>query len=345
MRPKMKIAFVLPGCGKSGGVRVTVIAANHLIARGHAVRILYRKAPLTIRNTARAIAMKMIYLDQGWLEEFNGITNTFKEITDCSFDSDEIIVGVGVWSSGQLARLEETTNPKIQYIHGATPWEPVLMEKALPLPFPKIVVASHLKPLVESYGGGPVTAVIYNGIDQKEYFSSVDESERLGIGTIYSSHPAKDPQTVLDVIEQLSAVRPDVPIRIFGSHRRSRQIKKSSYCRYPSLRKAREIYSKSSVWIMASKSEGFPAPVLEAMACGCAVVATDCGGTRDMIKNGENGFLVDVGDVKQIVSKVLLLLDDEKLRERFRANAKKTVDKFTWDKSIDQLENTLQAME
>lgn len=107
---------------------------------------------------------------------------------------------------------------------------------------------------------------------------------------------------------------------------------------------AREIYSKSKVWIVASRSEGFSLPILEAMACGCAVVATDCGGPRDIINDGKNGFLVEVGNVEQIVNRVLLLLGDNSLRKAICWEAERTVTEFSWEKSVDKLEHVLRNL-
>lgn len=116
------------------------------------------------------------------------------------------------------------------------------------------------------------------------------------------------------------------------------------YRRYPSVKEARQIYCRSQVWVMASQSEGFSMPVLEAMACGCCVVATDCGGTRDMIINGENGFLVPTGNPQEIVNKVDLLLSDPELRARLGERAEQTAERFGWESSIDKLEKTLAAL-
>ncbi len=132
-----------------------------------------------------------------------------------------------------------------------------------------------------------------------------------------------------------------MPQRVFSAHRKPKNIPREIYHRLPSLEEAREIYSRSLVWFLGSYSEGFGVPVLEAMACGCAVVSTSCGGPQDIIKNGENGFLVKVGDVEQIVNRVKRLLDDGELRQRFVKNSKETLRKFSWESSIDKLEETL----
>ena len=335
---RLKIAFMLPGRGNSGGVRVMSTIAAGLLDRGHAVRILYQRPSLA--NWCRLLRSKVLGA-QDWLSQFPGEIARFGDIRECRFQEDEIIVGVGMAMSYELRLLGPLHNVKIQYLHGATPWAPDLMRMALSLPLPKIVVASYLKDLVAAQGAGQVLAVVHNDVNPSEYFSSVPESERDGVGTIYSSHPAKDPGTVLSVIRKLRSIRPHVPLRIFGGARRPSQIGSSWYWRYPSVEQAREIYSRSLVWVLASRSEGFPAPVLEAMACGCAVVATDCGGTRDLISEGENGFLAPVGDLDAIVRRVQLLLDDEILRAKIQRNADATVGQFTWQRCIESLEAAL----
>ena len=61
-------------------------------------------------------------------------------------------------------------------------------------------------------------------------------------------------------------------------------------------------------------SEGLPNAVLEAMACGVPVVATDDGGTVEILHDGVEGFLVAENDVEMSVRRILELLDDEELR-------------------------------
>ncbi len=61
-------------------------------------------------------------------------------------------------------------------------------------------------------------------------------------------------------------------------------------------------------------SEGLPNAVLEAMACGVPVVATDDGGTVEILHDGVEGFLVARNDVEISVRRILELLDDDELR-------------------------------
>jgi len=339
----MKIAFILPGRGSSGGVRCVSLVAQRLRNRGHLVRLLYRQPERTVRDWVRVIQGTIFYRSApDWIRQFEGPVHAFEDLCQFQFDPDEILVATGVAECAKLGCLDSVSNPKVQYLHGSTSWAPQQVDKALSLRYPKIVVASYLKDLVETRGRGEdLFAVIHNGLDPSDYFCSVPESERNGVGTIYASLPVKDPETTLQVLGRLAKVRPEVPIRVFSADRRPKQIPSGSYLRHPTLERAREIYSRSLVWIVASRSEGFSMPVLEAMACGCVVVATDCGGPKDVIEDGVNGFLVPVGDVDAIVSRVQLLLADPTMRNRMRLQAQETVKRFTWEKCVSELESAL----
>jgi glycosyltransferase involved in cell wall biosynthesis len=339
----MKIAFILPGRGSSGGVRCVSLVAKGLRNRGHLVRLLCRKSERTFRDWARTIQGRLLYsAAPDWIQQFDGPVDDFEDLSRFCFEPDEILVAIGMAECAQLGTLDSLPNPKIQYLHGSTPFAPKQVDKVLSLRYPKIVVASYLKELVESRGHGEdVWAVIHNGIEPGDYFCSTPESQRDGVGTIYASHLAKDPETILEVLDRLAKTASETPIRVFSTDRRPKQIPSRSYWRQPTLEHAREIYSRSLVWIVASRSEGFAIPVLEAMACGCVVVATDCGGPRDIIEDGVNGFLVPVGDVDAIVSRVQLLLKDAAMRNQIRLRAQETVRHFTWDKCVSQLERAL----
>jgi glycosyltransferase involved in cell wall biosynthesis len=62
--------------------------------------------------------------------------------------------------------------------------------------------------------------------------------------------------------------------------------------------------------------EGVPITLIEAMAAGLPIVATDCGSVRDVVTDGENGFVVPVGDVAAFADRLQLLAGDPLLRKR-----------------------------
>jgi glycosyltransferase involved in cell wall biosynthesis len=77
-------------------------------------------------------------------------------------------------------------------------------------------------------------------------------------------------------------------------------------------------YSKSKIFAFTSNSEGFPNALLEAMSAGLACISFDCvAGPADLIKDGENGYLINNGNVKDYLNKLNNLLNSPDLIEQF----------------------------
>lgn len=94
----------------------------------------------------------------------------------------------------------------------------------------------------------------------------------------------------------------------------------------------------SDVFVLPSLSEGFPVTVVEAMASGLPIVATNVRGLPEIIKSGEKGFLVESKNANEIAEKVLLLLEDDVLRERISKNNREEVKKYSWENVVEKLE-------
>jgi len=89
-------------------------------------------------------------------------------------------------------------------------------------------------------------------------------------------------------------------------------------------------YLKSKIFVFTSSSEGFPNVIGEAMSAGLPVVAFNCvAGPSEMIQDGENGFLVPLYKFEKIKERLMLLMQDEKLRNKLGENAKKTIQSYS----------------
>ena len=96
---------------------------------------------------------------------------------------------------------------------------------------------------------------------------------------------------------------------------------------------------ESDIFILPSKSEGFPLVLLEAMASGLTIVASNVGGIPDIIKDGVNGLLTEPMNSNDIADKVLRILSDDRLREEILSNNKKYIEKYDWRQISLQLED------
>jgi sucrose-phosphate synthase len=85
------------------------------------------------------------------------------------------------------------------------------------------------------------------------------------------------------------------------------------------------------VFVNAALTEPFGLTLIEAASCGVPVVATDDGGPRDIIKNCQNGLLVDVMETKNISDAINKIIDDQNLWKQFSENGMRNVRKhYTW---------------
>ena len=89
-------------------------------------------------------------------------------------------------------------------------------------------------------------------------------------------------------------------------------------------------YVNSSVFVFSSRFEGFGMVLVEAMACGLPVVSFACPcGPKDIVKDGDDGLLVENGNVEALADSLIRLTEDTDLRRRMAANGIKNVQRFS----------------
>lgn len=99
-----------------------------------------------------------------------------------------------------------------------------------------------------------------------------------------------------------------------------------------------QFYAQADIFVSTSYYESFSMPLLEAMACGTAVITTDNGGNRDYTKNEENCLLVPPSDTKQLTLKLAQLLTQESQRNQLALNGFQFAQSWTWRNSANKLE-------
>lgn len=101
--------------------------------------------------------------------------------------------------------------------------------------------------------------------------------------------------------------------------------------------KVREFLQNSDVFLLSSLSEGISNALLEGMACGLPVVTTDCGGMREAVTDGVEGFVVPVRDVEAISEALQVLCENPQLRRRMGKAGRQRVEKsFSLSRQVEQ---------
>ena len=92
----------------------------------------------------------------------------------------------------------------------------------------------------------------------------------------------------------------------------------------------------SDMFVLNTAYEGFSHQILEAMAAGVPVITTNAGGNSELIKQGENGFMVKYNDELNLTEAIKALFEHQDIREKFIEKGKKTAEKFTVQKMTEE---------
>jgi glycosyltransferase involved in cell wall biosynthesis len=108
--------------------------------------------------------------------------------------------------------------------------------------------------------------------------------------------------------------------------------------------KLHESYQGADIFVLTSESEGMPAVILEAMACGLPIVTTDVPGNREIVRDGENGFLVRVGDTETLAKKLAHLVSSEDLRKQLGRRSRQHIRPYEWREIVKRYETIMQEV-
>jgi glycosyltransferase involved in cell wall biosynthesis len=188
------------------------------------------------------------------------------------------------------------------------------------------------------------TVVIHNGIDARTF--DVSDHGRRNVPVVASVGrlaPQKDPETLIRALAMLDPNSYSAVVAGSGPNADSvaAQIERLGLTDSVELLGTRDdvaqILGSADVFVLSSIYECLPISVLEAMAAGLPVVATDVGGVPELVVDGETGFIVGSRDPEALANALAKLLADRDLRRRFghagraRVEAHFGIDRFRRD--------------
>ena len=151
--------------------------------------------------------------------------------------------------------------------------------------------------------------------------------------------PRKGSDLLLNVLNYLNLKNKDIQIIIFGKKNKSQNIFENTNFEILNLGKINStyrmatIYSAADLFIIPSRIESFGQTAAEAQCCGTAVVGFDIGGLKDIVVNGESGFLIEPYNCKKMAKAIENILLDEKKTFKFsKASAKNALESFNYKK-------------
>lgn len=354
----MRISFILPFTGKTGGIMVALEHAERLAGFGHAVRVYVPVAPCPgFLGTRPLWKRPLAYLRALVSSILRGAraANWYKGGTEITripwlsrlFIEDADVVIATAWPTAYaVARLPRSKGSKVYFVQGYEIWSGTVrkVDGSYALPLAKITISPRLSEIMREQLGQPVAAEVHNGIDLDVFHPPVER--RPGPLTVLMMNhelPLKGVADGLHVLKRLREVHPGIRFRLFGMPDFPEAEPWMEYVRNPSRERLVRLYQDADVFISPSLAEGWGLSPMEAMACGCAVVATRVGCVPVLERDG-NLLAVEPGDRDGLFRHMDALLRDPDLRRETARKGLATMQEYSWDIKAREFEHALQRL-
>jgi glycosyltransferase involved in cell wall biosynthesis len=204
---------------------------------------------------------------------------------------------------------------------------------------PKVSVASWMTRNLVTAGVPAIEAVtIVNGVDHAIFrVTSPIEDRPARVAMNHNPHPLKNMDAGIEALERVDRDL-GVPAVLYGARPPARRL--TGRMQFEQALRQRDLSERvlaaSSVYLQPSVQEGFGLSALEAMACGCALVTTDNGGSEDYAIDGETAVLCEA-DPDSMAEAVTALLRDDARRTRIATTGAEHAAGFRWSDGAERL--------
>lgn len=363
----MQITLIIPGLTSGGAERVMVLLAQGFLQRGHTVSVItlssrdtdFYSLPLEVDRIALNLRQKSPTLLHGVWNTLIRLTRLRQAVKETQ--PDVVISFMGFMNIFTAIALSRSNYPVIGTEHCSLkmfpcgqPWElfrPVSYRR-----LQKIVSVSQGVDEELTWLPQAKRAVIHNPFlsvstaqDQPYYPDGVNPGKKwiTAMGRLIHE---KGFDLLLNAFQKIADRHPDWQLLILGEGELqdefenlrehlglSKQVVFTGVIKNPFL-----LLQRSKLFVLPSRTEGFPMSLGEALSCGLPVIATNCSsGIRELMREGIDGILVPNQDVAALALAMDRLMSDEAERNRFASRAPEVLERFGLDKVLDQWETLI----
>lgn len=175
--------------------------------------------------------------------------------------------------------------------------------------------------------------------------SSLDKKQIITVGRLSEQ---KGFDLLIPAWSSIAKQYPDWELHLYGEGELENELRRSiaqngiedSFIIHKPVKDIKEKYLESSIYVMSSRFEGFGMVLIEAMACGVPCISFDCPhGPSYIIKDGEDGILVENGNIEKLADAMSLLIEDKEKRIAMGGAAKRNITRYSQENIMQQWEN------
>ena len=351
----LRITWVLPFQRFTGGIRVVYEHSRQLLARGHDVTLVVPRAdptlaaPLSFLQRSRLRAIDLLLERSDAMLAYYGLAGRVvrpKRLEPEALPPGDVVIATSWHTAGAVAAAPPGAGRGayfVQHYEAFTPDVESAVDATWRLPLERIVIASWLARLARERFGASAWGPVVNGVDLEQFHADLrPEAEPLRVGMLYERIPWKGTD---DGFEAVRRAREDVPalrFALYGRHRMQHPLAAGdSYVRSPSPARLSAFYRSCAMFLSPSWTEGCQLPPMEAMASGCAVVATNVGGIPDYAISGVTALTAEPHDPPALARHLVALARDPALLARVARAGRAHIEGYSWPRATGELERIL----
>lgn len=347
----MKITFVTSTLTSGGSERVMSILANELANRGHDVSIILLRAPKVFypiddavklyfaQDFSKNIMGKALWLRKHIKKERPDVVIPFMTSVYCVTIFALLGVGVPIISSERIdPRFSNRMRKVMRWVFLRFTTHLVVQTQAIKAYYSQSIQRR--------------TSIIPNPITEKVFEQPTNVNKKRRIISVGRLYDQKNQKMMISAFSQIANQYPDYTMVIYGEGPLRQELEdyiKSLGMEYKVLLPGRtdniveELYN-SEIFCLSSDYEGMSNALLEAVCVGMPVISTRVSGVDDILINGENGLVVEVGDVDGLVVAFQTLLNDKELCGKFSKYNKQISVNYKIEKIVDDWEALINSV-
>lgn len=314
----MRITFLLPNDGLSGGNRVAASHAQHLQRRGHQVTIVCRRPG---RQSARGLVKTMFRDGLGAAlhclrdsppghASLSGVPVRWiayeRRPTPADLPDADAIVATWWETVEWIADMPRQKGRQFHLIQGYEVWggNETDVHRALARDNTKVAISQSLRADILRVIGPREIHVVTNGVDANVFRAPPrTRNAHPRVGFVYAPDPMKGSDRCRESIALARQSLPSLQSIAFGVSPPSKQNPLPPDCEFllnPSQDRIPSIYAACDAWLFASRLDSFGLPILEAMSCRTPVIGVPTGAAPELLSAGD-GILIDAESEPQLV--------------------------------------------
>lgn len=350
-KKSLKINFIIPFKSLTGGIKVVLEYANQLTDLGHEVIVIYPLVPYYFGN-------KRFCLKDRWWQLRGLIANLIRGnrihwfalkaklkrvpwVANYFLPDADIVVATAWPTAHSVANLSARKGHKFYFVQSYEIWQGPKdrIDASYRLPFKKIVIASWLKKLMCEKFGDDQAELITNGVNLTEFFNEDKQfNQPPRVLVMYHDLEIKGFADALQAIELVRKRHPVFQLVVFGATAATGLPREAEFHLKPMGETLRRLYCSCDIFVSPSWLEGCQLPPMEAMACQCAVVASNVGGIPDYAIAGETALVFEPKDIRAMADHIVYLLEHPDELKRVALAGYHHINNFTWEKCASKME-------